>query len=406
MLRTGYILFFVLFTCLPIVGMAQPAGDRPVYTSKWGHLYRIENNQMDLLGIFSTEAPVYVLDSSQTQYQVQVSNGDIGFINKQPLQRAMYGKRSAGEPAQYFYRGTQGSQCPHFFVQVSELRVRNAPSVSSTPIRRARLNEMVCIDYIPLYTDGWVYVGDHFHESPEFIQAKFLGSELTYDKVLKEYLKVRNKDQKQEMVLVGRLREIAWGNDEKLKQALIYWQETYQNAGFQDPKVDIDFELFLADRFQNRPTFDLLMKEVEEMRMHFDWKGMLLYDGKITDNQMKQLQMKRMEDIPDMPECGWEPLYYYKSDNNIVAFEENVNGKVVGSVYQVSFSNDIALRMGQERIDMNYEEKEFVKHFGHLISTDWIGAPHVYRISNGDAGMFIITFENGKAVRYVSMFYC
>ncbi|KKX51040.1 hypothetical protein [Sphingobacterium sp. IITKGP-BTPF85] len=114
MLGRLYRLFAVLLCFTTLDTVAQSAGDRPVYTSEWGHLYRTENNKMDLLGIFPTEAPVYVLDSTKTQYKVQVSNGDIGFIMKQPLQRAMFGKRSAGEPAQYFYRGTQGSQCPHF----------------------------------------------------------------------------------------------------------------------------------------------------------------------------------------------------------------------------------------------------------------------------------------------------
>lgn len=109
-----------------------------------------------------------------------------------------------------------------FFVQVSELRVRKAPNVTSTAVRRAKLNELICVDYIPLYSNGWVYVGDHFHEKPEFIQAKFLGAELTYDNVLKNYLQVRGKDQKQEMIWAGRLREIAWTDDRKLKEALTF----------------------------------------------------------------------------------------------------------------------------------------------------------------------------------------
>ncbi|WP_447770205.1 hypothetical protein [Sphingobacterium faecium] len=406
MLQRLYLLFTMLLCFITLDTVAQSAGDRPVYTSEWGHLYRAENNKRDLLGIFSTEAPIYVLDSNQTQYKVQVSNGDIGFIKKQPLQKAMSGKRSEGEPAQYFYRGSQGSQCPHFFVQVSELRVRKAPNVTSTAVRRAKLNELICVDYIPLYSDGWVYVGDHFHEKPEFIQAKFLGAELTYDNVLKNYLQVRGKDQKQEMVWAGRLREIAWTDDRKLKEALTFWKQSFENAGVKDPKIDIDFELLVAERFQSRPTFDAIMSQVEALRIHFDWKGTLLYDGKITDNQMKQLEMKRVEEIPNMPECGWEPKYYYQSPSSIVAFEENNKGKLVGSVYQTSFVEGVVLRIGQERVDGNYDEKEFVKKFGHLLTVTWIDTPHVYHIPNGDAGLFIITFENGKAVCYACMFYC
>lgn len=70
--------------------MAQNPGQRPVYTSEWGHLFRESGKNKDILGIFSTEAPVYVLDSTQTQYKVQVSNGDIGFIDRQPLQKSMH----------------------------------------------------------------------------------------------------------------------------------------------------------------------------------------------------------------------------------------------------------------------------------------------------------------------------
>jgi len=130
--------FFVSWFVHHAVG--QPAGQRPLYTSTWGHLFREAGNNKDLLGVFPTEAPVYLLDSTNTHYKVQVNNGDIGFIDRQPLKSAMDGKRSAGEPQQYFYRGTEGAQCPHFYVQVSQLRVRKAPNTTSTAVRRAGLN--------------------------------------------------------------------------------------------------------------------------------------------------------------------------------------------------------------------------------------------------------------------------
>lgn len=84
--------------------------------------------------------------------------------------------------------------------------------------------------------------------------------------------------------------------------------------------------------------------------MHFIWKDTQLFDGKITDVQMKQLEMSKAKDIPNMPECGWEPQYFYKNSNIIVAFEE-YKGKVSGSIYKMSFSNDEALILGNERID-------------------------------------------------------
>jgi len=383
--------------------MAQSPGQHPVYTSEWGHLFRDQGNKKDILGIFSTEAPVYLLDSTRTHYKVQVSNGDVGFIDRQPLKKSMHGKKSAGEPAQYFNRGSQGFQCPHFYVQVSELRVRKAPTTESIPVRRAALNEMVCIDYVPLYQDGWIYMGDHFHENPEYIQMKYLGTELTYEKVLKEYLKVKGKDREKELSQVGRLREIAWIEDKNLKQALQYWKES--NTGIENPKIDIDFELLLADQFAKKPGTEAYEKKLKALNLHFMWKGTALFDGKITDTQMKQLEMQKVKGIPNMPECGWDPQYFYRTPNIIIAFEE-YKGKVSGSIYKMSFSNGEALVLGNERMDSGYDEKNFVTRFGDMLSARWISSPHEYHIQNGDAGLLIFTFKDGKLFSYECMYYC
>ncbi|MBB6330315.1 hypothetical protein HNP24_001265 [Chryseobacterium sediminis] len=385
--------------------MAQKPGEHPAYTSEWGHLYRENGNNKDLLGIFSTEAPVYLLDSTQTQYKVQVSNGDIGFIDRQPLLKSMRGKKSPGEPVQYFYRGTQGYQCPHYYVQVSELRVRKAPATESAAIRRAALNELVCIDYVPLYQDGWVYIGDHFHENPEYIQMKYLGTELTYEKVLKEYLAVKGKNKEKELTQVGRLREIAWLEDKNLKQALNYWKESYTNAGVENPKIDIDFELLVADQLAKKQGTEAYEKKLKALNLHFIWKDTQFFDGKITEAQVKQLDMQKVKNIPNTPECGWEPQYFYRTPNITVAFEE-YKGKVSGSIYKMSFSNGEALVLGNEPMDSNYDERNFVTHFGDMLSARWISSPHEYHIQNGDAGLFIFTFKNGKLFSYECMFYC
>jgi len=386
--------------------MAQPAGERPVYTSKWGYLYREAENKKDRLGVFATEAAVYLIDSTQTHYKVQVNNGDIGFIDRQPLKKFMDGKKSADEPAQYFYRGVEGYQCPHYYVRVAELRVRKAPTTTSLAVRRASLNELLCIDYVPLYTDGWVYIGDHFHENPEYVQLKFLGSELTYDKVLEDYLAVKGKDQEKELMQVGRLRELAWRREENLKQALSYWKESYAAYGIENSKVDIDFELLLASKLDKKPDFEAYERKMKTLNLHFIWKGVSLVDGEIKDAQMNQLKMQRVSDIPDMSECGWEPRYFYKTPNMIVAFEENYKKKIVGTVYKLYFTDGEILALGDQRMDANYDERDFIHHFGDMISTNMVEEPHVYRFQNGDAGQLIITFKDGKLFRYDCMYYC
>lgn len=406
MLRKVFWCCCVLYTFFLNEGMAQTAGDRPRYVSSWGHLYREEGNKNDILGVFATEAPVYLIDSSSTQYKVQVSNGDIGFIDRQPLTSSMRGKRSAGEPVQYFYRGSQGYQCPHFYVQVAELRVRKGPSTASTAVRRSRLNEMVCIDYVPLYPDGWVYIGDHFHEKPEYLQMKYLGAELTYEKVLKDYLAVKGMDREKELAHVGRLRELAYTKVEHLLQALTYWKESYAAADVQQAKVDIDFELFLAERMAKKPSWKAYEQKMKALNLHFICKDMALFDGKITDAQMAKLQLDRVSSIPDFPECGWEPRYYYKNPNLIVPFEENQKKQLFGSVYKMYFTNGEMVVLGKERMDGNYSERDFVTHFGDLVSSDWIDSPHVYSLQNNDAGLFIFTFKAGKLYSYTCLFYC
>ncbi|QIH36591.1 MULTISPECIES: hypothetical protein [Sphingobacterium] len=406
MFRKVLLLCCILYSCFLNRNMAQSTGERSVYTSKWGYLYREAENKKDRLGVFATEAAVYLIDSTQTQYKVQVNNGDIGFIDRQPLKKFMDGKKSADEPAQYFYRGTEGYQCPHYYVRVAELRVRKAPTTTSLAVRRASLNELLCIDYVPLYTDGWVYIGDHFHENPEYVQLKFLGSELTYDKVLKDYLAVKGKDQEEELVQVGRLRELAWRREENLKQALSYWKESYAAYGIENSKVDIDFELLLASKLDKKPDFEAYERKMKTLNLHFIWKGISLVDGEIKDAQMNQLKMQRVADIPDMSECGWEPRYFYKTPNMIVAFEENYKKKIVGTVYKLYFTDGEILALGDQRMDANYDERDFINHFGDMISTNMVEEPHVYRFQNGDAGQLIITFKDGKLFRYDCMYYC
>lgn len=406
MFRKVLLLCCILYSCFLNRSMAQSTGERSVYTSKWGYLYREAENKKDRLGVFATEAAVFLIDSTQTQYKVQVNNGDIGFIDRQPLKKFMDGKKSADEPAQYFYRGSEGYQCPHYYVRVAELRVRKAPTTTSLAVRRASLNELLCIDYVPLYTDGWVYIGDHFHENPEYVQLKFLGSELTYDKVLKDYLAVKGKDQEEELVQVGRLRELAWRREENLKQALSYWKESYAAYGIENSKVDIDFELLLASKLDKKPDFEAYERKMKTLNLHFIWKGISLVDGEIKDAQMNLLKMQRVADIPDMPECGWEPRYFYKTPNMIVAFEENYKKKIVGTVYKLYFTDGEILALGDQRMDANYDERDFINHFGDMISTNMVEEPHVYRFQNGDAGQLIITFKDGKLFRYDCMYYC
>ena len=399
---------FIACMLAVFLGNAQTKEWRPVYTSRWGHLFSTPENKEAILGVFCTEASITVLDSTRTHYRIRVSNGDIGYIPKQPLDTRMFGKKSAGEPAQYFYRGEEGYQGPHLYVEASELRVRDQPSVEGKIVRKARLNEHISLDYYPLYNDGWVYIGDHFHEQPEYIQAKYLGMGFTYQQLLDAYLKVKGKDMTEELNAVSRLREIAWsGTKEEMLQALNYYKESWERSGQTNAKVDIDFELLLASKLQNL-DYEVYEKEMRRLSMYYLVQGRRLWDGKISEREAADLNLKKVKDIPDSPECGWEPLYFYRSPDIILAFEEDYpsKNKMVGSVYSMTFAEQQAVVLGKEIIDGSYSERDFVSKFGHLLSVDWTNMPHYYRIANGDAGFFAIRFKDGVPVFFESVYYC
>lgn len=388
---------------------AQIGRQRPVYASRWGYLYETASPEAPVLGVFATEASLLLLDSTATHYRVQVSNDDIGYIKKQPLTTRMFGRTSGGEPSDYFYRGPEGQQGPHVYVQAAELRVRDRPSTAGKIVRRARLNEHISIDYYPLYDGAWIYVGDHFHEKPAYIPLQFVGEQLHYKDVLQDYLRVKNRDSVAEAKLVGRLRELAWwsGKPAELLEALQYYQESDYRLRFADPKVDIAFELRFAGKYQHYLSdFQQYAAAVQQLQMHYMFYHTRCEDGKISDKQARAIGLNRVEEIPDVPECGWYPQYFYTNDHIAIAFEESQEARIIGSVYGLTFAPDVALVLGDQQIDHTYSEEDFVDHFGHLLQADWIVQPHQYRIMNGDGGFFLLTFKNGFAVSFESIYYC
>ena len=137
--------------------------DDYIYTSAWGYLYSDASERSQRLGVFATHAAIIVLDSTTSYYHVMVSNGDIGFIERQPLVGRLFASKYYGEPSEYFYRGKEGFQSPHRYVQVAELRVRSGPSTECNVVGKVAINEMAFFDYWPLYrtppsADGSRYI--------------------------------------------------------------------------------------------------------------------------------------------------------------------------------------------------------------------------------------------------------
>lgn len=385
----------------------QVSWDDFIYTSAWGYLYPDAKDRSQPLGVFATHAAVVVLDSTASYYQVVVSNGDIGYIDRQPLIRRLFAHKYYGEPSAYFYRGREGAQSPHQYVQVADLRVRRGPSTESGVVGRTAINEMAFFDYWPLYVNGWVYFGDTRHHQPKYVQAKYLGKELGYDDVWQAYKAVEGKDLEQELIFVGRLREIAWKNNHKhLPQTLRLYQEVYDRAGQKHPQVDAEQELLLAEQMLLKPDYSEYLTEWNSLDPHYRIHGKVLHDGTISDRQAQQIGLKYAKTIPDAPECGWEPLHFYLDKDVVIAFEKYNGSKITGSIFSMAFASDNAWIVGKEIIDASYDENDFIRTFGRFSDVDRLFAPHVYRIMLADAGFYEVTFENGRPVLFQCFFYC
>lgn len=405
-MKKNILFYFALFSCLNLYSQEW----NPVYVSHWTYLYKTADIKSEKMGVFATEASVKLLDSTKNLYKIAANNGDVGYIEKQKLTKSMRGKKDADEPSQYFYRGTEGLQCPHLFVQVSGLRARKEPNTKSTVSQILPINKQECVEYLPISKEGWVYIGDHFHKEPAFVQYKFLGNEISFKESLAQVEKNRTASSDKQKILLERLVEIGWNSDPKnILKALQLFKAFHQKEGTLATVPDLDFEIYLAENMQN-PLSD-------EQKAAFDYKGISAFidgvelkDGFIKETQLKKLSLVRISDystLPNFSECGWNPVFAYvnKSKKTIINFEEYEN-KINGLVETISFLEGNAIKIDGFLINQNTTEEDFIKKFGKLLWTDRFNDPGVYYLPDGDAGFMMVSFKNKKAVSYRHSFYC
>lgn len=403
-MKKSIILFLLMFFSLNLHAQEW----KPVYVSHWTYLHNKADIGSEKIGVLATEASIKLLDSTEFYYKIKVSNGDVGFILQQSLAKTMRGKKDDDEPAEYFYRGIQGHQCPHLFVQVSGLRARKEPNTKSAISEILPINKQECVDYLPTSKEGWVYIGDHFHKNPAFVQYKFLGKEISFEETLREFENTKANDQQK--ILLERLVEIGWNSEPKnTLKALQLFKAFHQKEGTLANVPDIDFELFLVEQIQNQLS--------SEEREDFNYKDILVTingkqfkDGEITESQIKGLNFLKTYDLRSLPnfsECGWEPEFAYvnRSKKTVINFE-NTNNKVKGLVESLSLVESNAIIINGFRIDQHTSEEDFIKKFGKIINFDRFNSPGTYYLPYGDAGKMIITFKNRKAILYQLSFYC
>lgn len=398
-------LFTIALLYISFCGYAQQW--KPVYNSQWCYLYKLADIHSEQLGVLSDQASLMVLDTVQDFYKIQVSNGDIGYILMQELKSSKIGTTESNEPEQYFYRGVHGTQGPHRFITVSRLRSRAEPNTQSSIVRVLPINKMIFLDYVPFHKDGWVYIGDHFHEKPEYIQYKYLGEQLTFDKVLADYRKAANAPVREQQYIVERLVEMGWKDKpENTLKALQMLRDFHLENGSIAQIPTIDFDLFLAEHRLNPLSWEEKEAFIKESNLHFLIKGQKLYDGKITEQQAIRTGAVKNKYMSDILECDFLPDFLYFSKDLLIAFAEYETGSISGVIHKMDFNRDQALVIGSHKIDHKYTEKDFIKALGKIIDVNWTETPHRYTIPNGDSGLFIITFKNGFAFKYEMIYFC
>ncbi len=397
----------IMLLAICVAAYAQPAAWRPVYTENGGFLYKSADKNSEKMGVFATQASIILLDSTSYFYKVEVNNGDRGYILKQPISTRMMGRTYFDEPSGYFYRGEQNTQCPHMYVQASGLKTRKAPNTSSKVVQILPINKMECIDYIPLYKDGWVYIGDHFRERPEFIQYKFLGKEIDFDTLLHDYLNAKNKSAQERQIKVEQLLELSWNSKpHNTLEALRLFKKFHTENGTLSKYPKLDFEIYLAENMQQSANFEEREAFFVKADMHFLINNRRQKITGITEAFAKSIGTNKVTDYDDRFDCAWSPEFRYVGENIEIVFEKNEENETYGTLKKINFSPDRVLVINNMKIDNQTPERDFIKAFGKFIDIRWTTSPHTYFIQDGDAGFMEIKFKNGKAYSYELFYYC
>lgn len=399
--------FALLFLSIHSIVLAQTQNRKLSFLTKFQYLYEKDNEKSNKVGVFASSAEIYVINNLNNGFSfVEATNGDKGYIKTSVITDENMGYKDENEPKKIFYRGIEGYQCPHKFVQVSGLRVRKEPSVNSKITRILELNEMICYNYFPLAKDGWINIGNEYQGENEYIQFKNLGEELTYQKVFSDYKNSLNKAE--EKTQVERLLEIGWDSpeNENLEALKVYRDFCVKNSKT-DVLENLDFEIFLLENMQNH--YDSADTAKTWVKFDFIIHKKLVKLANFREKQINGLgvQFTKTKDFSSLQECAIDPYILYKSDDVSIFFEKNdENKREYATINYLKFLNNSALIINDFEISENTSEKEFIKKFGKIFTIDWKHEPHIYRFSDGDAGFLKITFKNGKPFNFENLFYC
>lgn len=376
------------------------------FLTKFQYLYQENNEKSNKIGALAAGAEVYFVKNVTNGFSlIEATNGDKGYVKTAVIAETNRGYKDENEPKKYFDRGSQGYQCPHLYVQVSGLRVRNEPNTQSKIIKILGLNQMICNNYFPFDKEGWINIGNVYLGENGYIQYKNLGERLSYEKVFADYQQSIGKPE--EKTQIERLVEIGWDATEKQNLESL---QIYKNYNLKMNKLDdlekLNFEIFLLENMQNHyESSDLMLTQI---KYDFKFRNKPIDVGNLQEKQIKTLGIPfvQSKDFSGLQECGIEPSVVYKTDDITLIFEEWEGRKEFATIIDFKFKNGNTVIMNGFEVGESTSEKEFIKKFGKIFTLNWKSEPHQYRFADGDAGFVIITFKNGKPVSFHNSFYC
>lgn len=395
-----------LFLLMHCILLAQGQKRELSFLTKFQYLYQENNEKSHKIGALAAGAEVYFLKNVSNGFSlVEATNGDKGYVNSSVIAEKNRGYKDENEPKKYFYRGSQGYQCPHQYIQTSGLRVRKEPNTQSKIIKVLGLNQMICNNYFPFDKEGWINIGNVYHGENGYIQYKNLGEELTYEKVFTDYEQSIGKPEEKNQV--ERLVEIGWDSTEKQNLESL---NIYKNYCLKFNKLEalekLNFEIFLLENMQNHyESSDTLQTHV---KYDFKLRNQPIKLGNLRENQMNTLGIPfvKSKDFSDLQECGIDPFVLYKTEDITMIFEKWDGKKEFATIIDFKFKNGNSVLINDFEINENTSEREFIKKFGKIFNIHWKTDPHQYRFADGDAGFAVITFKDGKPVSFQNSFYC
>lgn len=374
-----------------------------MYISSSTHLYQKPDTKSNKVGTFARGAFISIINKTNNNwYEVKADNNDVGFVKTDFIKEYLNIADSHTKDPDIFINNDHYMGCPHLFVRAASLKAKNKPNIEAKSSQILKMNSAFCVFYIPNDNEAWINIGEE-----NFIQKKYLGARFSLDEAIKQYNETNEADFINKRLWAERITQMGWleKKEDNLKAQKIFLEYAKK---YSNPKTieNIEFNIFVLENtsdFSSYP-YEENFKKLKTLYLKVNGKKVKynLSTKDITDLNLQYTKRKPK----DFGECGYEADWEYIFENFKIAYS---NHDKSGFIYEMDLTKEgNAFAIEGMELSKDLSEKDFILKFGKYINYYELedSKNHVYRIPAGDAGVFIITFNEGKAVRYEELYYC